>query len=176
MSKRRSSIAGSVLIGALFVVACNQMTSPTSPSLNTSPLASPAGRATLSLERIQLTAADASVDFVTDTDENGTAFRLSAFDGVELHGTNNQGAFTAVFDTGTVFRNAHVDRFQPVDPCRDLAVNYNAAGISSDTGLTTAIAELVTGGCVARVLVDKGSDAALPQPPPIKSFRPLPSF
>lgn len=87
MSIRRSLTAGLVLIGAVFVVACSQTASPTAPSPYTGTLASPASSAPLSAT---------SVDFVTDADGNGTAFRLTGFDGVELQGTNSQGSFTAV--------------------------------------------------------------------------------
>ena len=112
----------------------------------------------------------------TDSLLNGSDAQLTGFDGVSLLSYNTtKGSFTAVFDSGTVFRSANLNQFIPVDSCRQYAINYNEAGAASDaSGLFAAISAMSTGGCLARIHVDK----VVPPNPvaPIKSFRPLAAF
>jgi hypothetical protein len=112
----------------------------------------------------------------TDLLVNGSEGQLSGFDGVsQLSYNTAKGSFIATFDNNTVFRAANVDRFAPVDPCRQFAINYNTAGATIDVnGLFLAISAMSTSGCLARIQVDK---SVPPNPTaPIRSFRPLATF
>jgi hypothetical protein len=111
---------------------------------------------------------------VIDSPVQGSDAQLTGFDGASLLSyVTTKGSFTAVFDNATVFRAANLNQFAPVDPCRDYAVNYNTAGTAGDaSGLFAAISAMSTGGCLARIHVDR----IAPNPPPIKSFRPLAGF
>lgn len=144
-----SGFAGLLLLtGAITqLVGCIQSTSPTAPT---------------------------SITFLFDSNLQGSEWQLTGFDGLnQLSFKTTNGASTALFDNNTVFRNAHLDEFTPVDPCRDFAAAYNKAGASYDTGgVFSAISSLATNGCLARILTDQYD----PRPAPIKSFRPLATF
>jgi hypothetical protein len=116
----------------------------------------------------------ASITFVSDlADLQGSQAQLTSLDSSLLAFTTAKGSFTALFDNSTVFRNAQIDKFSPVDPCRQFAIDYNAGGISGDSGqLLASINSMANAGCLGRILTDK----TIPTPPPIKSFRPLPTL
>jgi hypothetical protein len=141
-----------------FALACDP--SPTTPELRT---LSPRQSASVSFD-----------PSVIDSPVQGSDAQLTGFDGASLLSyVTTKGSFTAVFDNATVFRAANLNQFAPVDPCRDYAVNYNTAGTAGDaSGLFAAISAMSTGGCLARIHVDR----IAPNPPPIKSFRPLAGF
>ena len=104
----------------------------------------------------------------------GSVAQLSSFDNVSLLTfSTSKGAVVAAFDNSTVFRTANLSRFIPTDPCRAFAINYNTATPTGDaSGLFAAISAMAANGCLARIHVDRTS----PNPPPIKSFRPLPGL
>ena len=104
----------------------------------------------------------------------GSVAQLSGFDNISLLSfATSKGATIAAFDNATVFRSANLNQFAPVDPCRAYAINYNTAAPTGDaSGLLAAISAMATNGCLARIHVDRTS----PNPPPIKSFRPLPGL
>jgi hypothetical protein len=111
-----------------------------------------------------------------DSPVNGGQAQLAGFDGVNLLSYNTtKGSFTAAFDNNTVFRIANLSQFSPVDPCRQYAVDYNAAGAAGNaSGLFAAISAMSSSSCLARLRVDK----IVPPNPiaPIRSFRPLAGF
>ena len=115
-----------------------------------------------------------SIAFVFDSTTEGTESRLTGFDGVrQLFFTTSRGAFTAVFDSNTVFKNAHLDTLEPVDPCHDMAAVYNEAGAASDLGgVLSAIGAMATVGGLARILTEQSHSSTMT----IKSFRPLATF
>jgi hypothetical protein len=123
--------------------------------------------------------ASSSVVFdASDTDSlvNGSEAQLTAFDTVTLLLSFNttKGAFTALLDTSTVFRNAQTTKYSPLDPCRQFAIDYNTAGATVDTnGVFQAIAAMAGSGCLARIHTE--TTVTVP-PNPIKSFRPLSAF
>jgi hypothetical protein len=125
----------------------------------------------LVLLALAVTTAYASFVFVTDATVTGSAYTLTSFDGTTLLGVNKQGSFSATFDENTVFRIAQLDKYLPVDPCREFAVAYNLAGITGDTAsLVGAISGLASlGVCNARIVVNN----QLPVDP-CRSFRPIP--
>ncbi len=105
---------------------------------------------------------------MTDTSVTGTEYVLNGFDAstLTISGANRKGSFSAPYNTGTVFRNAQVDKYLPGDPCRTFASDYNTAGLAGDsTGLNAALTNMATNGCHARVLVDSKLNT-------IKSFAP----
>ena len=150
------ALAGVLAASLTLTAGCGRSPSPTSPS----GVAAPASSAIIY---------DAS-----DTDSliNGSDAQLVGFDTVTRQLTFNttKGVFTASFDNSTVFRDAQLPKFAPVDPCRQFATDYNTAGASVDTnGVYLAISAMAGSGCLARIHTDK----ATPTPPPIKSVRPL---
>jgi hypothetical protein len=102
-------------------------------------------------------------------DANGSTYVLTSFDGTSLLGLNAQGkTFYATLDSGTAFKFARIDRYQPGDPCRTVAESWNNV-VTSD-GYASVLAGLVTYGCKAKVLIAV-SQQQLP-PSPIKAFQP----
>lgn len=111
-----------------------------------------------------------------DSSINGSEAQLTGFDGVSLLPyISTKGSFTAVFDNDTVFRSANLNQYQPVDPCRQSAVDYNTAGAAGDaSGLLAAISAISSRGCLAHL---HGRQDRPPKPiAPIRSFRPLAAF
>ena len=165
MSQRRSHarcLAGGLLAAASLSLALACSPSPVAPG----PLAGdPRGSAAITFD-----------PSTTDSPVNGSEAQLTGFDGVSLLSYNTtKGSFTAEFDNNTVFRIANLNQFAPVDPCRQYAVDYNTAGAAGNaSGVFAAVSAMSTGGCLARLHVDK----VVPPNPiaPIRSFRPLAAF
>jgi hypothetical protein len=159
---RAVSIAVALSALTLFVASCSPSSSWTTATSPSAPVASGSG-------------ALSAVTFVIDSDANGSEYVLSTFDPAtgELTFSGRKGLFRAVLDADTVFRDAQTAKYQPVDPCRALAENYNTAGTTSDEGgVFSAIQAMAAQGCHARILVEKNT-----VPPNLtRSFRPLPSF
>lgn len=81
---------------------------------------------------------------------------------------NDQGrSFSATYGSGTSFKLAALDRYSPVDPCRDAAKVYNdqlQAGVDDTVGFSAFT--IPVDPCRARILLDSSGS--------IKSFQPLP--
>jgi hypothetical protein len=109
---------------------------------------------------------------------DGTTYVLTSYDGVRFLGLNDQGrAITASFANVSTLRPAQLDKYFPNDPlraaCRPGAEAYNAAiavGFGDGSSVASAIDQLVSNGCKAKVSLDT---RALP-PNPIRSFQPVP--
>jgi hypothetical protein len=87
----------------------------------------------------------------------------------DLTGTDRHGTpYVARFTSSTVFRQARLDRFQPVDPCRDIANTYNTSTPTSADGYAT-ISALAGSSCRAKVLIGRSAT-----PNVLKSFQPIP--
>ena len=163
---RAVSIAVALSALTLFVASCSPSSSLTTATSPSAPVASGSGA---------LSTTSSAIPFVIDTDVNGSEYVLASFDAAtgQLAFSGSQGAFLAVLDAGTVFRDAQTAKYSPTDPCRALAENYNTSGTTSDEGgVFSAIQAMAAQGCHARILVEKNT---VP-PNPIRSFRPLPSF
>lgn len=134
-----------VLAASLTAAAgCSQTASPTSPT-------GAAVTAAVSSALIY----DASN---TDSLINGSEVQLVGFDTASRQLTFNtaNGMLTAALVDGTVFRDAQLPKFAPVDPCRQFAIDYNTAGATVDTnGVFQAISLMAGSDCLARVHIDK---------------------
>lgn len=103
---------------------------------------------------------------------NGSTYALTAFDGdFTLMGLNEQGrSFQAVYGSTTLFREAALEKFAPVDPCRTWAEAYNTYVQVNDTvGFNATLANMVTDSCLAKVHVDKKNPIWR-----VRSFEPVP--
>jgi len=104
---------------------------------------------------------------------DGSTYVLTAFDGdFSLVGLNDQGrSFQAVYGSTTRFKQAVLDKYSGVyPPCRDAASDYNNYFAINDTaGFGTAITDMVTNNCKAKVTLDKRNPVWR-----IKSFQPVP--
>jgi hypothetical protein len=156
-------IACALAAGLTFAVACSQGPSPTAPSLAAA-----------------VASSQSSIIYdVSETDSllNGNEAQLVGFDVASglLTFNTTSGAVAATLHNGTVFRDAQLSRYAPVDPCRQFAIDYNTAGTTVDTnGVYLAISAMAGNGCIARIHLDK----TVPPNPiaPIRSLRPLPTF
>lgn len=110
----------------------------------------------------------------------GSTYSLQAFDGLSgLVGLNDQGrSFSAQLSfVSTDFRPARLDGYKPDDPCRTVASSYNVAiGVNLGDGgsLSSAIGQLASNRCKARVLVDSSGQLDSGPIPTIRSLEPTP--
>jgi len=163
---RASLTVAAVLIGTLFAVACGQSTSPTIPTAGTSASAASAGNGSV----VPLSTTVGTAYTLTGFNDFNCGF-LFSIDFCELSGTNKQGSFTG-FTQLTEFRNAQLDKYDPADPCRSYASDYNSALLAPfgerEQRLKLALAALAN-GCNARVVLYPTSTY-----PRIRTFQPIP--
>jgi hypothetical protein len=94
----------------------------------------------------------------------GSVYGLTDFSGGTLTAVNSKGEPVSItFSNDTIFREANLDRYSPVDPCRDVAEIYNTTPSSS---LDTKIG--VLSGCKARIWLQKSAPTD-----PCRAFRPV---
>ena len=85
--------------------------------------------------------------------------------------SNDQNSYTIAYDSGTTFRRAVLQSWQPSDPYYPAAVAYNAADPLGDNWL--AVLQALEGGNVRIVLLPP-SPIAPTDPYRIQSFQPIP--
>lgn len=104
---------------------------------------------------------------------DGSTYYLDGFDGTTASFTvsNDQGrTFSATYASTTSFKLASLDRYAPVDPCREAAVLYNDYIATNDTvGFDDILSDFIipTDPCKARIILDRDGIT-------IKSFQPVP--
>ena len=94
---------------------------------------------------------------------------LSSYDGTTLVGTARNGTtVTTATTAATKYRAAKTERFQPGDPCRTLALQYNASLTGNlDFPTSQAISSLAAQSCNARIHLVRQTGA-------VRAFRVIP--
>ncbi len=118
--------------------------------------------------------------FATGGTVTGSAYVLTGFDGASIFsGSNKQGSFVAVYDPGSRFVAAKLDKYTPGDPydvaCREAAADYNAAGsvaTSDGFAFNAALGALAANGCQAKIILEVPPNPVRPGDP-YRSFQPV---
>jgi hypothetical protein len=103
-------------------------------------------------------------DVTLDDGPSGAAYQITGFSGGVLTGFNKQGdTISTTFSADTTYRPANLDKYLPVEPCREAAVAYHTS--TDADGIFVSIGSMI--GCNARVWINN-------QTGQVRAFRTVP--